>query len=93
MDNFQIWDADVVIATIFLDVDSVLGHQSPVLSTMVLGPEDGCEAGEFATIALRKLNNELGLERGELVTDVGLECLISVTWVNMNNGGNFEHLR
>lgn len=87
MDNFQIWDADVVIAAIFLDVDSVLGHQSPVLPPVVLGPEDGCEAGEVTTIALRKLNYELGLERGELVTDVGLECLISVTWVNMNNGG------
>ena len=61
MDNFQIWDADVVIAAIFLDVDSVLGHQGSVLPTVVLGPEDGCEAGEVAIIAIRKLNNELGL--------------------------------
>ena len=61
MDNFQIWDADVVIAAIFLDVDSVLGHQGSVLPTVILGPEDGCEAGEVATIAIRKLNNELGL--------------------------------
>ena len=36
---------------------------------------------------LGKLNNELSLECGELVTDVGLQCLISVTWVNTNNGG------
>ena len=57
MDNFQIWDADVVIAAIFLDVDSVLGHQGSVLPTVILGPEDGCEAGEVATIAIRKLNN------------------------------------
>ena len=57
MDNFQIWDADVVIAAIFLDVDSVLGHQGSVLPTVVLGPEDRYEAGEVATIAIRKLNN------------------------------------
>ena len=61
MDNFEIWDADVVIAAIFLDVDSVLGHQGPGLPAVVLGPEDGREAGEVATIALRKLNKELGL--------------------------------
>ena len=89
MDNFEIWDADVVVTAIFLDVDSVLGHQGSVLSAVVLGPEHGGEAGEVAIIVtiLGKLNNELSLERGELVTDVGLQCLISVTWVNTNNRG------
>ena len=89
MDNFEIWDADVVSAAIFLDVDSVLGHQGPVLAAVVLSPEDRREAGEVAFIVtmLGKLNNELSLECGELVTDVGLQCLISVTWVNTNNGG------
>ena len=91
MDNFEIWDADVVIAAIFLDVDSVLGHQGPVLAAVVLRPEHGREAGEVAiilvTIGIGKLNNELSLYCGELVTDVGLQCLISVTWVNTNNGG------
>ena len=89
MDNFEIWDADVVSAAIFLDVDSVLGHQGPVLAAVVLSPEDRREAGEVAIIVtmLGKLNNELSLECGELVTDVGLQCLISVTWVNTNNGG------
>ena len=89
MDNFEIWDADVVSAAIFLDVDSVLGHQGPVLAAVVLSPEDRREAGEVTIIVtmLGKLNNELSLECGELVTDVGLQCLISVTWVNTNNGG------
>lgn len=89
MDNFEIWDADVVVTAIFLDVDSVLGHQRPVLAAVVLSPEHGREAGEVAILVtmIGKLNNELSLERGELVTDVGLQCLISVTWVNTNNGG------
>ena len=91
MDNFEIWDADVVVTAIFLDVDSVLGHQGPVLAAVVLRPEHGREAGEVAiilvTIGIGKLNNELSLYCGELVTDVGLQCLISVTWVNTNNGG------
>lgn len=89
MDNFEIWDADVVVTAIFLDVDSVLGHQRPVLAAVVLSPEHGREAGGVAILVtmIGKLNNELSLERGELVTDVGLQCLISVTWVNTNNGG------
>ena len=41
MDNFEIWDADVVVTAIFLDVDSVLGHQGSVLAAVVLGPEHG----------------------------------------------------
>ena len=61
VDDFKIGNANIVIAAIFLDVDSVLGHQGSVLPTVILGPEDGCEAGEVATIAIRKLNNELGL--------------------------------
>ena len=41
MDNFEIWDADVVIAAIFLDVDGVLGDHGAVLAAGVLGAEDG----------------------------------------------------
>ena len=114
MDNFQIRDADVVIAAIFLDVDGILDHHVPrVPQTPGLRTQDRGEMREVAIHVMRKLHSELGLQSSELVTDVGLECLvllytctvlytcthvhmeclISVTWVNTNNGGNFEHLR
>ena len=69
VENLQIWDADVVSAAIFLNVDSILDGQAdllpPVLQTQ--------HRGQILLALLGQLARQAGLQRGELVTDVGLQ--------------------
>ena len=70
MEDLQIWDADVVVAAILLDVDGVLAPH-PGLVLPVQPPQDG---GQLLLPGLvGQLAGQLGLQGRQLVTHFGLE--------------------
>lgn len=75
MDNFEIGNADIVLAAILLDVDGILGGEAGgVLAVEVLPPEHGAQRARLPRRgALRQLHAQLRLQRRQLVADVRLQ--------------------